>query len=180
MCLEADYFVEKRYLLFVVLVAVSDSLRPHGPQPARLLCLWDSPGKNTGVRCNFLLQEIFPTQGLNQRFCGSWIGRQILYHRATWEDWMREFHWLGRSKLPCKKACEWATWQGTEGVTRNWQQQNGDVSSTASNNSILPAVMSSWKRGLSSKKDCSLTDINCSLVRLWAGDPAKWLTKTWR
>ena len=56
MCLEADYFVEKRYLLFVVLVAVSDSLRPHGPQPARLLCLWDSPGKNTGVRCYALLQ----------------------------------------------------------------------------------------------------------------------------
>ena len=26
---------------------------------------WDSPGKNTGVGCQFLLQEIFPTQGLN-------------------------------------------------------------------------------------------------------------------
>ena len=29
------------------------------------LCPWDSPGKNTGVGCHFLLQEIFPTQGLN-------------------------------------------------------------------------------------------------------------------
>ena len=28
---------------------VSDSLRPHGLQPARLLCPWDSPGKNAGV-----------------------------------------------------------------------------------------------------------------------------------
>ena len=28
---------------------MSDSLWPHGLQPARLLCLWDSPGKNTGV-----------------------------------------------------------------------------------------------------------------------------------
>ena len=27
---------------------VSDSLQPHGPQPTRLLCPWDSPGKNTG------------------------------------------------------------------------------------------------------------------------------------
>ena len=26
---------------------VSDSLRPHGLEPARLLCPWDSPGKNT-------------------------------------------------------------------------------------------------------------------------------------
>ena len=28
---------------------MSDSLRPHGPEPTRLLCLWDSLGKNTGV-----------------------------------------------------------------------------------------------------------------------------------
>ena len=27
--------------------------------------LWASPGKNTGVGCHFLLQGIFPTQGLN-------------------------------------------------------------------------------------------------------------------
>ena len=26
---------------------------------------WDFPGKNTGVGCHFLLQDIFPTQGLN-------------------------------------------------------------------------------------------------------------------
>ena len=44
---------------------VSDSLQPHGLQPTRLLCPWDSPGKNTGVGCHFLLQGIFPTQGSN-------------------------------------------------------------------------------------------------------------------
>ena len=38
-------------------------LRPHGP--ARLLCPWNSPGKNTGVGCHFLLQGIFWTQGSN-------------------------------------------------------------------------------------------------------------------
>ena len=32
---------------------------------ARFLCLWDSPGKNTGMGCHFLLQGIFQTQGLN-------------------------------------------------------------------------------------------------------------------
>ena len=39
-------------------------------------CLWDFSGKNTGVCCHFLLQEIFPTQGSN-----------ILYplsHQETW------------------------------------------------------------------------------------------------
>ena len=44
---------------------VSNTLWPHGLWPARLLCPWDSPGKNTGVGCHSLLQGIFPTQGLN-------------------------------------------------------------------------------------------------------------------
>ena len=42
---------------------VSDSVRPHGLQPTRLLCPWSSPGKNTGLGCHYLLQGIFPTQG---------------------------------------------------------------------------------------------------------------------
>ena len=41
---------------------MSDSLWPHGLQPVRLLCLWDYPGKNSGVHCHSLLQGIFPTQ----------------------------------------------------------------------------------------------------------------------
>ena len=32
----------------------SDSLWPCGLQPTRLLCPWDSPGKNTGVGCRFV------------------------------------------------------------------------------------------------------------------------------
>ena len=44
---------------------MSDSVRPHRQQPTRLPHLWDSPGKSTGVGCHFLLQGIFPTQGLN-------------------------------------------------------------------------------------------------------------------
>ena len=35
---------------------MSDSLQPHGLQPARLLPSWDSLGKSTGVGCHFLLQ----------------------------------------------------------------------------------------------------------------------------
>ena len=37
---------------------VSDSLQPRGLWPARLLSPWDSPGKNPGVGCHFLLQCI--------------------------------------------------------------------------------------------------------------------------
>ena len=35
---------------------MSDSVRPHRRQCTRLPCPWDSPGKNTGVGCHFLLQ----------------------------------------------------------------------------------------------------------------------------
>ena len=35
---------------------MSHSVRPQRRQPTRPLCLWDSPGKNTGVGCHFLLQ----------------------------------------------------------------------------------------------------------------------------
>ena len=52
-------------LLLLSHSVVPDSWQPHGMQPARLLCPWNSPSKNTGVGCHALLQGIFPTQGLN-------------------------------------------------------------------------------------------------------------------
>ena len=55
---------------------VSDSMRPRGLQPARLLCPWDSPGKNTAVGCHFFLQGILQTQGSNPDLLHC---RQILY-----------------------------------------------------------------------------------------------------
>src|SRR5574341_1318545 len=44
---------------------MSDSVRPHRRQPARLPGPWNSPGKNTAVGCHFLLQGIFLSQGSN-------------------------------------------------------------------------------------------------------------------
>ena len=55
---------------------VSNSPQPHGLQPTRLLHPWDFPGKSTGVGCHFLLQGIFPIQGLNP---GLLHCRQTLY-----------------------------------------------------------------------------------------------------
>ena len=43
------------------------------------LSSWDFPGKNTGVGCQFLLQEIFPTQGLNPG-----LPHCRLYHFTIW------------------------------------------------------------------------------------------------
>ena len=53
------YISYRRHLLLLLLLSrsvVSDSVRPHRRQPTRLLCPWDSPGKNAGVGCHFLLQ----------------------------------------------------------------------------------------------------------------------------
>ena len=49
----------------VLCLVISNSLWPHGLTPARLLYPWNSPGKNTGEGCHFLLQGIFLIQGLN-------------------------------------------------------------------------------------------------------------------
>ena len=43
-------------LLLQVASVVSNSVQPHRGQPTRLPRPWDSPGKNTGVGCHFLLQ----------------------------------------------------------------------------------------------------------------------------
>ena len=58
---------------------MSDSLQPQGLKHTRLLCSWDSRGKNTGVGCHFLLQGIFLTQGLNPCLLHLLHCRQILY-----------------------------------------------------------------------------------------------------
>ena len=71
---------------------MSDSSRPYGLWPARLLCPWDSPGKNTGVGCHTFLRGssrprdwtcVSPTPALASSFfttsaawealgCGTW------------------------------------------------------------------------------------------------------------
>ena len=78
--------------------AVSDSLPSHGLQPARLLCPWNSPGKNTylpGLGCHFLLQGIFPTQALNP---GLLCCTQTLYHLRHLDKKMKTLQEGARAK----------------------------------------------------------------------------------
>ena len=56
---------------------------PMDCNPTRLLCPWNSPGKNTGVGCHALLQRIFPTQGSNP---GLQHCREILHHLSHQES----------------------------------------------------------------------------------------------
>ena len=65
---------------------VSDSLWPRGLQSTRLFCLWNSPGKNTGGDCHFLLQGIFLTQGSNAGLLHCrWIRKVVeKWHYLCW------------------------------------------------------------------------------------------------
>ena len=71
---KTQYYCESESISCSVM---SNSLQPYGLQPTRLLCPWDSPGKNTGVSCHSLLQGIFLTEGSNP---GLLHCRQILYN----------------------------------------------------------------------------------------------------
>ena len=64
---------------------MSDSLIPHWMQLARLLFPWDSPGKNIGVGCHFLLQGISSTQGTNPPLLSPTLAGGFFTNRATWE-----------------------------------------------------------------------------------------------
>ena len=66
--------------MYCVLCLVARSLQSYGLYSARLLCPWDSPGKNTGVSWHALLQEIFPIQGLN---LGLPHCRQIFFYHLS-------------------------------------------------------------------------------------------------
>ena len=76
---------------------LSDCLRPHGLCSPR-----DSPGQNTGVGSLSLLQEIFPTQGLNP---GLQHFRQIPYqlsYRMGVEWWSLTFPGVNTGKFYTK------------------------------------------------------------------------------
>ena len=64
------------------------------------LCPRDSPGKNTGVGCHFLLQEIFPTQRSDP---GLPHCRQILY-RLSYAGSHSVHDYLRKSILNCSSA----------------------------------------------------------------------------
>ena len=52
----SSIFVINAYFATAKLLQLCPTLRPHRQQPTRLPHPWDSPGKNTGMGCHFLLQ----------------------------------------------------------------------------------------------------------------------------
>ena len=97
-------FEHKLASMWNVCVCVSrlvmfNSFRPHRLWPARLLCLWDSPGKNTGEDCHSLLQRNFPIQGLNPSLLHH---RQGLY-RLSYREVLKGLAVMGFEPMPPKR-----------------------------------------------------------------------------
>ena len=70
---------------------MSNSSWPYGLQPARLLC-----GKKTGVGCHFHSRGSSWARGWTSVSCASCIGRRILNHWATREEWIHEFQFMAK------------------------------------------------------------------------------------
>ena len=87
-----------------------DSLWPHGQLPARLLCPWDSPGKNTGVGCLALLQGIFPAQGLNPGLLHCRWSLYCLIHQGS--PWILEWVTYPFSRVSYQSR----DWTGISGI----------------------------------------------------------------
>ena len=79
-------------------VAISSSRGLFPAQGLKLLCLWDSPGKNTGVGCHALLQGIFLTQGSNLPLLKLLHCRRILYRWAAREAYICAYYCLNFNK----------------------------------------------------------------------------------
>ena len=62
-----NIYAPNMHVCMLVASFLSDSLWPHGLKSSSFLYLWDSPGKNTGVGCYALLQDIFLVQESNLR-----------------------------------------------------------------------------------------------------------------
>ena len=166
---------------------MSDSVRPHRLQPTRLPRPWDSPGKNTGVGCHFLLQcrkvksesevaQSCPTlcdridcsppgssiHGIFQTRVLDWVA--ISFSRgSSWpRDWTQVSHVAGR------RFTVWATREAHSGI---WEAQNSLRKILAPLLALLQTLSQAppWDVGLppSKNKTTSLICVTASYSAYW-------------
>ena len=82
-----------------------------------LLSLWNFPGKNTGVGCHFLLQEIFLTQGSNPSLLCLLLWQVGSFNTSTtWEAQTYQGPTINKTQIQSpdqeKNICKWCNRQG--------------------------------------------------------------------
>ena len=83
---------------YIVTSVLSDSVRPHGQQPTRLLCPRASPGENTGVACHFLLQNSVYIFNISAVLVQE--SQSIQFSPSVVSDFLRP-HELQHNRPPC-------------------------------------------------------------------------------
>ena len=85
-----ETFINSAWIRYCISHSVaSDSLPPHGLDPAKLLCPWDFPGISTELCCHSLLQGIFLTRDQTWishtagRFFTIWATREAQDYHMT-------------------------------------------------------------------------------------------------
>ena len=77
---------------------MSNSVWPHRQQPTRLPCPWDSPGKNTGVGCHFLLQCMkVKSQSEKSKWSHSVVSNSSLPHGLQPTSLLHPWDFSGKS-----------------------------------------------------------------------------------
>ena len=107
-------FLSQRALLLFCHSVIFVFLAPHGLQPSRLLCPWDSPAKNTGVRCHFLIQGIqgtFPDQRSYPHLLHWQADSLLLSHQGSPRSKLRlpqqsTTDWVAEAEMPTLTATE--------------------------------------------------------------------------
>ena len=102
-----EYSLNTRKVLSCSVMSNSSWL--HGLKPTRILCSWDSPGKDTRVGCHALLQGIFLTQVLNHVSYISWTAGRFFTTRDTREAQIQEniYSYKIYPELWCKQKQIW-------------------------------------------------------------------------
>ena len=110
---------------------MSDSVRPHRWQPTRLPRPWDSPGKNTGVGCHFLLPCM--NKCLSLCSCASlWAVSTVIFYKSLLftsnsSPFIKLPHHL-QAALPCSESstlfsrlfCSWLGQCPFPPLMKNW------------------------------------------------------------
>ena len=100
---------------------MSNSVRPYGQQATRVLCAWDSLGKNIGVDCHFLLHiEQWTRSKLGREYVKAvYCHPAYLHHVKFWARWLTSWSQDFWEKYQQPQICRWyqpygRKWRGTK------------------------------------------------------------------
>ena len=142
---------------------MSNSVQPQRLQPTRLCCPWDSPGKNTGVGCHFLLQYDLPRWHMKKQryYFASKAPSSLSYGFSSSHVWIWELE--HKENWMLKNWCFWTV------VLKKTLESPSDWKETKP---VHPKGNQSWIF-------VGRTDAETETPILWPPDGKNWLERSW-